>query len=79
MRDVSIGTTRMDGGFARAEAASCFMLACKAARPERRAYFLRLAWHWRAIARVLAGREPPADAAVAAGEIRSPGLAPHGP
>jgi hypothetical protein len=60
MRDASsIRVTRMDRGFVRGQSAICFGLARRAATPERRAYFLRLAWHWRGIARALAGRDIP--------------------
>ena len=77
MRDVtSIKTRHMDGDFVREQSTICFALARKAATPERRAYFLRLAWHWRGIQRALAGREMPRGVVVvrvvaeAAGEPR---------
>jgi hypothetical protein len=60
MRDASsIRVTQMDSAFVRGQATFCFGLARHAPTPERRAYFLRLAWHWRGIGRVLAGREMP--------------------
>ncbi len=69
MRDVtSIKTRRMDGDFVREQSTICFALARKAASPERRAYFLRLAWHWRGIQRALAGRDMPRGVVVAMGE-----------
>jgi hypothetical protein len=58
----------MDGDFVREQSAICFTLARRTATPERRAYFLRLAWHWRAIGRALAGREVPPAVVVAMGE-----------
>lgn len=69
MRDVtSIKTRRMDGDFVREQSTICFALARNAATPERRAYFLRLAWHWRGIGRALAGRAMPPGVVVAMGE-----------
>jgi hypothetical protein len=74
MRDVtSIKTRRMDGDFVRGQSTVCFALARRAATPERRAYFLRLAWHWRGIGRALAGRAMPAGVVVAMGDAPQAG------